>query len=283
MTIPLVLLVIGWLVNSMSLNSLAIKFMENDGCNIHYSHHVNAGKPTLVLSNSLGTTMAMWEPQLEVLKNHFSVVCYDSRGHGCSDVFPGSYSLDRLGCDVVELLDFLDLDKVHFCGLSIGGMVGQWLAARFPGRINSLVLANTSACIEPSSMWQDRINHVQKEGLLSIWANVLARWLSADFIKNNAEEVGSMKAMFSSIDSDGYCGCCAAIRDMDLRQVANLNKLPTLIIAGAQDLATPIEHSEYLLSQYSDGKLITLDAGHLSNIEQTEGFNQAILDFLVER
>jgi len=252
----------------------------NDGCKIHYSHHINLGKPTLVLSNSLGTTMQMWQPQLEEFKRHYSVVVYDIRGHGGSDVVTGAYSMDRLGCDIIGLLDHLKLDKVLFCGLSIGGMMGQWLAAFQPERIQALVLANTSALITPVSIWQDRIAHVKKEGLPSIWLAVLARWVSDGFAANSPKEVASMKAMFNSIDADGYLGCCAAIRDMDMRNLAQLNTVPTLLIAGTQDLATPASHSEYLLNKYSKASILKLSAGHLSNIEQAELFTRGVLDFL---
>lgn len=253
----------------------------NDGCKIHYSHHINADKPTLVLSNSLGTTMLMWEPQLAELKKHFSILRYDARGHGQSDSFPGAYCMDRLGCDLIELMDFLQLEKVHYCGLSIGGMIGQWLAVRHPERIDSLVLANTSAYIGPSSLWQDRINHVKKSGLPDIWDNILARWFTSDFISAEPDTVAQMKNMFMSIDAQGYIACCAAIRDMDMRNYACLNKLRTLIIAGTQDLATPIEQSEYLLEQYDNAQLVELNAGHLSNIEQPDQFGEALLTFLL--
>ena len=259
------------------------KAVMNDGCNINYRYSVNEGKPTLVLSNSLGTTMDMWQPQLNEFKKHFSVLTYDTRGHGGSDVTTGAYSMDRLGGDIIGLLDHLKLDKVFFCGLSIGGMMAQWLSVFHPQRIHALVMANTSAMIGPSSMWQDRLEHVQQQGLASIWPNVLARWVSDDFAEKEADKVATMKTMFESIDAVGYSGCCAAIRDMDMRNLAHLNNLPTLLIAGTQDLATPVSDSEYLLSQHKEAQLIELDAGHLSNIEQAELFTQAVIDFLIHK
>lgn len=253
----------------------------SDGCKISYSHYLNGDKPTLLLSNSLGTTTQMWDGQLDAFCEYFNVVTYDKRGHGNSDVFPGAYSLDRLGNDVIELLDLLGLQKVHFCGVSIGGMTAQWLATFAPERIDRLVVANSAAVIKPSSMWQDRISHVQTQGLASIWSGVLQRWVSESFADKNLAAVERMRTMFESIDSHGYASCCAAIRDMDMRNVASINPLKTLIIAGTQDLATPVSESEFLLSQYRDATLVELDAGHLSNIEQAQSFNQHVLTFLL--
>jgi 3-oxoadipate enol-lactonase len=252
----------------------------NDGCKIAYSHYLNDDKPSLVLSNSLGTTQKMWDGQIAAFSQHFNLVTYDKRGHGNSDVFPGAYSLDRLGNDVVELLDLLGLQKVNFCGVSIGGMTAQWLATFKPERIERLIVANSAAVIQPSSMWQDRILHVQKHGLASIWDGVLARWVSEQFVGQELTTVKSMQDMFESIHAAGYASCCAAIRDMDMRNVACLNQLKTLIIAGTQDLATPVSESEFLLSKYRNATLVKLDAGHLSNVEQAKYFNEHVLRFL---
>ena len=254
----------------------------NDGCKIAYRHYLNGDKPTLVLSNSLGTTQNMWDGQLAAFSKYFNQVTYDKRGHGDSDVFPGAYSLDRLGNDVIDLIDFLGLQKIHFCGVSIGGMTAQWLAAFCPERIERLVISNSAAVIKPSSMWQERILHVREHGLASIWSGVLARWVSERFSKQEPDAVKHIQAMFESVKAEGYASCCAAIRDMDMRNIASLNKLKTLIIAGTQDLATPVADSEFLLSQYSDASLLEIDAGHLSNIEQTQSFNERVLAFLLD-
>lgn len=253
----------------------------NDGANIHYRYDHKEGKPTLLLSNSLGTTMDMWSPQLAEFSQHFSVLRYDTRGHGGSDTTAGAYSMDRLGNDILGLLDHLQLDSVYFCGLSIGGMMGQWLAAFHPQRINALVLANTAPVIAPASLWQERIQQVQQHSLDSIWSNILSRWVTDEFVKQHPEQVSDMHRMFLQNNPQGYTACCAAIRDMDMRKLAPLNRLPTLLIAGQQDLATPPAQSEYLLSQYPHGRLIELNAGHLSNIEQAQKFTEAVLDFLL--
>jgi len=251
----------------------------NDGCQIHYTHYLNPGKPVLVLSNSLGTTQVMWQAQLEQFKKHYSVVTYDSRGHGKSSVTLGAYSMDRLGSDVIGLLDHLGFDEVLFCGLSIGGVMGQWLSVFYPQRIKALVMANTSAYSGSASMWQNRISDIEDNGLQSTWPSVLSRWVTLDFAKNNSCIVESMKTMFDSIKVDGYLGCCTGLRDMDMRNIARLNKLPTLIIAGIKDTAASLEDAVFLESQYQNSQLIKLDAAHLSNIEQPEHFTQSVISF----
>jgi len=261
----------------MSIDTTTL--ITNDGCKIHYRYYSKLNKPTVILSNSLGTTMAMWEPQLAILKEHFSVLLYDMRGHGLSTVMPGGYSLDRLGSDVVELLDHLELEKVYFCGLSIGGMLGQWLSVVHPQRLHSLVLANTSAYAGPADFWRERLNGIEDEGLQSTWPMVRQRWVSDSFSERNPNRVAMLKKMFEQMNQQGYVSTCAAVRDMDLTNVARLNTLPTLIIAGQHDIASPLSKSEYLLSQYKNAELIILDAGHLSNIEQEEKFTQAIVEF----
>ncbi|MDB4512116.1 3-oxoadipate enol-lactonase [Arenicella sp.] len=264
----------------MTLNSQQRFAPMVDGCKLAYSHYLNGNKSTLVLSNSLGTTQQLWRGQIAAFAEHFNLITYDKRGHGQSDITPGDYSLDRLGNDVIELLDILGLDKVHFCGISIGGMTGQWLATFHPSRIDRLVIANSAPIIPTPSIWQERINQVQEHGLESIWSAVVSRWVSDNFAERSPADVEFMRSMFLQNDAQGYAACCAAIRDMDLRNVAQLNYLKTLIIGGTQDLATPIEQSEYLLDQYHDAKLLALDAGHLSNIEQADLFTSAVLDFL---
>lgn len=254
-------------------------FVTADGCSISYNHFARAGKPTVVFSSSLGTTSAMWAAQIEALCEDYSVVSYDMRGHGQSEVPNGSYSIDRLGMDVIDLIDHLNLEQVFFCGLSIGGMIGQWLGARYPKRLEKLVLANTSAYIGPPENWQGRIETVRTLGLESIWPAVVERWFSSDFIKAEGERVNQLRASFISNDPNGYIGCCAAIRDADLRVLKPSVDLSTLIIAGSQDLATPPEQSYVLAKNGSLSSVVELDAGHLSNIECAQEFNQLLVEF----
>lgn len=257
-------------------------FVTHDGCRIAYSHHLQAGKSqaTLVFSCSLGTTQTMWANQVASLREHFNIVTYDMRGHGRSDVPLGSYSIDRLGTDVIELLDHLKLESVVFCGLSIGGMIGQWLAARVPERLEKLILANTSAYIGPPSNWQTRIETTQKIGLEGLWLGVVERWFSSAFIAAEPEVIESMRTDFISHQIDGYIGCCAAIRDADLRTLkVPESEVPTLIIAGTHDLATPPAQSYALAETYIGSCVHELNAGHISNMECADEFNSLLLGF----
>jgi 3-oxoadipate enol-lactonase len=249
--------------------------MMGDGCHIHHRFDGPVGAPVVMLSHSLGANMAMWDPQMEVLTSRYRVLRYDLRGHGSSDVPIGAYSLDRLGRDVIELLDSLSIERVHFCGLSLGGMIGQWLGVRAPARLTSLTLANTSAYMGPPSGWDDRIVAVRASGVAAIRDAVLVRWFTPDFT-----DTAIVGAMIEATDPQGYAGCCAAIRDMDLRRMGGLITTPTLIIGGLRDPATPPDHAMALHAEIKGSQLVLLDSAHLSNIECARGFNTALLDFL---
>ena len=251
-----------------------------DGCRIAYRFDGPADKPILLLSSSLGTTMDMWEPQLAAFAEQFRVLRYDTRGHGGSDAPPGSYSLDRLGRDVVELLDALNIPRVHFCGLSLGGMVGQWLALRAPERINRLVLAHTSAFMGPPSAWDGRIAAVREKGMAAVADASIERWFTAEFVGTSDASLAKVRAMLLALNVDGYIGCCAAIRDMDLRRLGGLIDLPTLIIGGDADPATPPAHSEALAGAIRGSGLHLLSAAHLGNMEKPAEFAFAVLNFL---
>lgn len=255
-------------------------FTTADGCRIAWRYDGPEDAPVLVLSNSLGTDMGMWEPQLATFSARFRVLRYDQRGHGRSDAPAGAYSMDRLGRDVVELLDLLGHDSVHFCGLSLGGMVGQWLGIREPQRLGRLILANTSSFMGPPSAWDARIETVSNCGMASVAQASVERWFTADFRMDYQEAIEPVRQMLLDTSSGGYAGCCAAIRDMDMRRAVQLIQAPTLIIGGNLDPATPPPHSDALADTIPDAKLVMLEAAHLSNIECPEHFRNAILSFL---
>jgi 3-oxoadipate enol-lactonase len=259
---------------------MAETITTGDGCRIAYRFDGTEDGPVLLLSNSLGTSMAMWEPQMAAFASRCRVLRYDSRGHGASDAPVGAYSMDRLGRDVLELLDALGLETVDFCGLSLGGMVGQWLGIRAPHRLRRLILANTSAYMGPPAGWDSRIAMVRGDGMAKLADASIARWFTPDFPAGHAKAVEPIRQMLLATDPAGYIGCCAAIRDMDMRRLAQLIAIPTLLIGGSQDPATPVEDSAYLLRQLKSADLVTLSGAHLSNVECPTAFAEACLEFL---
>lgn len=258
----------------------AAHFTCDDGCRIAYAFTADPAKPVLVLSPSLGTAMALFDAQVASLGAQCSILRYDPRGHGASDVPPGDYSLDRLGRDVVELLDHVGIARAHFLGVSLGGMTGQWLGYRVPERIERLILANTSAYMGPPSGWAERIATVRQHGMAAMTDAVLERWFTPGFRTEQPAKVDPIRALLAATDPAGYAGCSAAIRDMDLRPTAQLVSAPTLVISGLQDPATPPDHGTFLAQSIPGASLCELDAAHLSNVEQADAFNAAVAAFL---
>lgn len=238
------------------------------------------GAPVLLLSNSLGTTMAMWDPQVAAVSQRYRLVRYDGRGQGRSACPAGAASMDRLGRDALAVLDGLGVERAHFCGLSMGGMIGQWLAARAPERLLRMVLANTSACMAPPSAWQSRLEGVLADGMGPLAEASLKRWFTPAFLAAEPDRVDWIRQMLLANDPQGYAACCAAIRDMDQRRTASLNTVPTLVIAGEADPATSVADAQFLVDAAADARLVTLPAAHLSNVEVPALFTQAVIDHL---
>ena len=259
-----------------------MSYANVDGCRIHYRMDGTRGKPVLVLSNSLGTDLAMWEPQIASLAPHFCIVRYDMRGHGQSEAPPGPYSIERLGRDVLGLLDHLDAPRASLCGVSLGGMAGMWLGAHAPERIERLVLANTAPQMTPPEMWNQRIAKVNAGGVAAISDAVLGRWFSPSFAAQAPATMIQMKAMMERQPIAGYVACCAAVRDMDQREAIARIRAATLIIAGRHDAATPPSHAAFMAERIPNARIIELDAAHISNIEAADAFNAAIVAFLTE-
>jgi 3-oxoadipate enol-lactonase len=240
-----------------------------------------AGAPTVVLSNSLGSTPAMWDGLLPALVDRARVVRYDHRGHGASPVPPGPYALEDLGADVLALLDRLELERVHWCGLSLGGMVGMWLAINAPERIDRLVLCCTSAKLGPPEMWAQRAATVREEGVEAIADGGIDRWLTPHFREREPERTAAVRAMLVSTPAEGYAGCCAVIERMDLLPELGAIRAPTLVIAAADDPATPPEHGERIASSIPGARFeVVPGARHLAPIEQPEAMAELILGHL---
>ncbi|TDQ01438.1 3-oxoadipate enol-lactonase [Labedaea rhizosphaerae] len=248
-------------------------------------HHVAEGPddgPLVVLSASLGSDLRMWRAQASALADvGYRVVRYDHRGHGGSPVPPGPYTLDELGADALALLDRLGAARVHWVGLSLGGMVGMWLAEQAPERLARLVLCCTSAKFGPREMWEDRIAAVRAGGTAGQAGPAVERWFTKDFRTANPDVVALAQDMVTGTPDEGYLGCCAAIRDMDLTQGLPSIGAPTLVIAGAQDKSTPPDHAERITSAVPGARLKVLDPGaHLVAVERADRVTELIIDHL---
>jgi 3-oxoadipate enol-lactonase len=239
--------------------------------------------PVMVLSNSLGTDYTMWDLQMPMLQRYFRVLRYDSRGHGASAVPPGPYTIEMLGRDALALLDALEVSQAHFCGLSMGGMVGMWLAIHFPERIDRLALCNTAARMGPPQLWDARIESVRQWGMANILAAVIVRWFTPAFFAAEPETVEAMRRMLARMPADGYIACCEAIRDMDQRATLPRIQAKTLVLAGALDAAATPADGRYLAETIPDARYLELPTAHLSNIEAPQPFSDALVRFFTER
>ena len=253
--------------------------LEINGARLYYDLEGREEAPVLVLSNSLGTTLDMWAPQMPALLQHFRVLRHDARGHGRSDVTPGPYTIAQLGADVLALMDHLGMARAHFCGLSMGGMIGMWLGTHHAGRLDRLVLCNTAAKIGTPDIWNQRIAKVEAEGMASIVDLVLERWFTAGFRQRAPEQVGVVRQMLLDTVPAGYSANCAAVRDMDQRAGIASIRVPTLVIAGTHDGSTPAADGRAVADAIPGAQYVELDAAHLSNWEQSEQFTQALLNF----
>jgi len=247
-------------------------------------HHEVTGPedaPTLLLGESLGTNLAMWDRQLP-LASQFRLVRFDHRGHGGSTVPPGPYEIADLGADVIELLDALEIERSSYCGISLGGMVGMWLAANAHERIDRLVLLCTSAHMPPASMWRDRAEAVRGAGSVEAVADAtLERWLRPEFADHHPDVRAWLRSMLVETSPDGYASCCGAIERMDLRADLGRIAAPTLVVSGSDDPSTPIEHQRLIADSIPGAKRETVGpAAHLAAVEQPDAVNELIAGHL---
>ena len=255
----------------------------DDGVAIHYVTDGSSGRPPLVMSNSLASNLSMWDEEAVALSKHFFVVRYDARGHGASDVPEGDYSLERLGLDVLNLMDALEIHRTAWCGLSMGGMVGMWVASHYPERIERMALCNTSAHMPPKELWDGRIRTAREGGMEVLCGPTLERWFTAPFREDraNAERLDKVRRMVLTTPAAGYAGCCAAIRDMDQRETIGRIEADCLVLTGRNDPSTPPAASELIADRIHRARLhIIEDCAHISNIEQPAAFHAAVIPFL---
>ncbi len=257
-------------------------FAESNGARLNYRFDGPADAPVLVLSNSLGTNLSMWDPQIPGLAAQFRVLRYDTRGHGQSSVTPGPYSITQLGRDVVGLLDAAGIERAHFCGLSMGGVTGMWLGVYAPERINRLVLCNTAAQIGSTEMWNARIETVRTNGLSAVAETQAQRWFTPAFIAKAPDVIAATRQMIASTSPEGYAANCGAIRDMDQRETISRIRARTLVLGGLHDPVISAAALRYLVDTIPGAKLVELDASHLSNVEAPAEFTKALVSFLTE-
>lgn len=255
---------------------------QSNSFSTHYEFSVQAGSdaPVLMFSNSLGTTLDMWQPQLDALAGQFRILRYDTRGHGQTSAPEGPYSLDMLGRDVIALLDHLQLAQVHFCGLSLGGFVSQWLAVNAPQRLLSAVICNIAPYSASPAFWHDRANLVLREGTAAIADAVIARFFSPAFAAHSPAAVQTLLDGLRQSPSTGYAGACAALEKADMRGGLPQVQVPTLVIAGALDQAAPPEAVKEVAALVPTARYVEIQAAHISNIENPSAFNAALVDFL---
>ncbi|WP_335943575.1 3-oxoadipate enol-lactonase [Pseudomonas sp. G166] len=259
-----------------------VKLAEGD---LNYQLDGPQDAPVLVLSNSLGTDLHMWDPQVPAFSEHFRVLRFDTRGHGQSLVTEGPYSIEQLGRDVLAMLDQLSIDKVHFCGLSMGGLIGQWLGINAGERLHKLVVCNTAAKIGDPSVWNPRIETVLRDGqaaMVALRDASIARWFTPDFAEAQPATAKKITDMLAATSPQGYAANCAAVRDADFREQLSSIRVPLLVIAGTEDAVTPPSGGHFIQERVSGAEYAEFYAAHLSNVQAGAAFSARVLDFLLD-
>jgi 3-oxoadipate enol-lactonase len=255
-------------------------FLEVNGAQMHYELSGPASAPVLMFSNSLGTNLTMWTPQVDALGGRYRILRYDTRGHGQSAVTQGPYKISQLAEDALGLLDRLAIDKVSFCGLSMGGMIGMTLALKFPERIHKVVLCCTAAKLGSDESWNARIASVRKGGMPAVTDAVLERWYTPDFRAAAPDVIRETKQMLLTTTPDGYVANCEAIRDEDLREKIAGIQIPTLILMGKDDPVVPLTDGRFMAERVQGARYVELPAAHMANIEASDLFTKELAAFL---
>lgn len=253
---------------------------QNNEVSLHYQTFGEKSKPALIFSNSLGTNHTMWQAQIDALKDDFFIICYDTRGHGQSSTPNHAYAIEELGGDVVVLLDFLEVEKANFCGISMGGLTGIWLAIHAPHKFHKIIVSNTASKIGNETAWQDRANSVRENGLQAIADTAPARWFTDEFIKSYPDVVKQLSDNLAKGDKDGYANCCEALAVADLRDELKNAQVPLLVIAGESDPVTTVADGEFITANAPNANLVTINASHIANVEKADEFTAIIREFI---
>ena len=254
--------------------------VETAAGQLHYRVDGPASAPPVLLSNSLGSTLELWDAQVEAWKDRFRVIRYDTRGHGRSSAPKGEYTLADLGDDAVRVLDAVGVEAAHVCGISLGGLTALWLGVHRPARVRSLIVANSAPRVGTPERWIDRAAKVRAEGMTAIPDLVLPTWFTAPFRERQPATIERFRQMAASANPEGYIGCCAALRDADLREELQRISARTLVVAGAQDQTTTVADAEAIRAAIPGASLVTLPCAHLSNVECDDRFAAQVASFV---
>jgi 3-oxoadipate enol-lactonase len=258
-----------------------MKLVPSQGAQLRCDHTPRPGAPALLLLNSIGTSLEMWDDQLDALSERYELIRFDARGHGKSTLGDDKEAtIDMLARDALAILDACGVARAHLCGLSLGGMISMHIARQWPDRVLKIALCNTTTYMPPRETWEDRIRIVRTQGMTPLVEGILGRWFTPEFHQSNPEKVDRVRSMLLGCDPAGYAACCAAIRDMDQREAIRGITAKTLVIGGTQDPGTTPAHAEAIAKSIPDAKLVMLEAAHLSNIEQAAQFTSTLIEFL---
>ena len=254
-----------------------------NGIEINYELHGKEGAPWLALSHSLACSVRVWDPQIAALKDQYRILAYDTRGHGASEAPAGAYTLEMLADDLFHLLKTLKIEKPHFCGLSMGGMIGQTFALKYPGALKTLTLADTTSRYPEAAapLWVERIKTAEAKGMEPLAQATLERWFTEPFRRSQPAVVDGVRKLILTTPVTGYAGCCHAIPKINLTARLKEIKCPILVIVGADDPGTPVAMAREIHDHAPGSQLVILpSAAHLANLEQPAGFSRALRDFL---